>query len=288
VLLIDADEELICTDKEFYKNLKKGTSYYLEKTWGELKLNILNLIDISQTKWQWQGVVHEYLHCAASSPPIQTLSDPKIFAHLSEGARSQTANPIQKFLNDAALLETELAKNPADHRNRFYLAQSYRDAGQLELAYQHYLIRATMPEGWMEETFFAQYQVGTLAILLNKPHSMILEALLKAYEIRPTRAESLYELACYCRKKSLFAQAYLFAKTGSQIPYPTDLLFLVKEIYQWRIWDELAVAAYWIGKYEESKLACEKILSQQHRLAISTADLARVKINLEYTLAKLT
>jgi hypothetical protein len=285
LLIIDADEEIICTDKNFYKNLTKGTSYYLEKTWGELKLHNLSLIDISQTTWQWQGVVHEYLECVAYPTPLQTLANPRIFAHVSEGARSQTLNPVQKFLDDALLLENALAKNPTDPRNRFYLAQSYRDAGQLELAYQQYFLRAAMSDGWIEETFFAQYQVGVLAILLNKPHSMILEALLKAYEIRPTRAESLHELARYCRNKNLLAQAYIFAKIGTQIAYPAAALFVKAEIYQWQLWDELAVAAYWLGKYQESKQACEEILNLSHSI-IPSADLARVQANLDFSLAK--
>lgn len=286
LLLMDADEELICADQQFYKNLKKGTSYYLEKTHGNLKYNALNLIDISQTEWQWQGVVHEFL--VSDSLLTQALSDPKIVSYIGEGARSRHASAIHKFFNDAALLEAELAHNPGDARSRFYLAQSYRDAGQLELAYQHYLIRAAMPQAWIEETFFAQYQVGVLAILLNKPHGIILEALLKAYEIRPIRAEPLHELAAYCRKKNLYAQAYLFAKIASQIPYPTDSLFLIKEIYQWRIWDELAIAAYWLEKYEESKQACEKIIHQQHDLTIPVSDLERIKTNLDFALAKLS
>lgn len=286
LLLIDADEELICTDKNFYKKLQKGTSYYLEKTHGNLKYSVLNLIDISQTTWQWQSVVHEYLHCIQGASPIQSLSEPRILSHIGEGARSQNGNAQQKFANDAALLETELAINPNHPRHRYYLAQSYRDGGQLELAYQNYLIRATMTEGWIEEKFFAQYQVGALAILLNKPHGMILDAFLKAYELRPSRAEPLHDLAKYCRLKNLFAQAYLFANMGVQLPYPADLLTLTKEIYQWRLWDELAVSAYWLGKYAESKQACEKIL-QQVDLNLSTADLARVTANLDFSLAKL-
>ena len=46
---------------------------------------------------------------------------------------------------------------------------------------------------------------------------------------------------------------YLFAKAGAEIAYPTDVLFVEKDICEWRIFDELAIAAYWTGHYVESK-----------------------------------
>ena len=109
-------------------------------------------------------------------------------------------------------------------------------------------------EGWPEENFVAQYRAGKVALLLNKPYTEILTCFLTAYEMRPERVtEPLYQLAVYCRHKAWHHQAYLFAKAGAEIAYPTDVLFVEKDICEWRIFDELAIAAYWTGHYVESK-----------------------------------
>lgn len=200
-----------------------------------------------------------------------------------EGARSRGITAEEKFLKDAQLLEAELKKHPDDCRSRFYLAQSYHDAGRFKDAYENYLIRAEMP-GWDEENFVAQYRAGKLAVRLDKPFGDILALLLKAFEMRPDRgAEPLHELAVYCRNKGCFWQAYMFAKTGSEIPCPDDILFVEKEIYQWRIYDELAVAAYWTGHYRESREASEKIL----RLPLNLPDAERIRKNLDFARQKI-
>lgn len=283
VLLIDADEELVYSDHLFYLSLEPGVTYTLEKHYGELSYAVTNLIDISATRWQWQGVVHEYLQAVSGKGKTKHLAEVVIKVRGGEGSRSRGVSAEEKFLNDARLLEAELKKHPDDCRNRFYLAQSYNDAGHYLKAYKNYLIRARMP-GWEEENFVAQYRAGKLSIQLDKPFSEIVANLLRAFELRPSRgAEPLHELAVYCRHKRWFAQAYMFAKTGAETAYPNDTLFVEKEIYQWRIHDELAVAAYWTGRYEESRDASEKIL----QLPLPAAHADRIRKNLDYALQKL-
>ena len=282
-LFIDADEELAFSDPLFYQKLQPGVSYGLEKHHNQLRYQLMNLVDISQTRWRWQGVVHEYLEFIEGSKIRAVLPDAWIIYHAGEGVRSRGISEQQKYMNDANLLEAELQKHPDDCRSCFYLAQSYRDAGYLEKAYETYLHRATMA-GWPEENFVAQCCAGKLAVQLNKPYTEILEVLLKAYEMRPSRgAEPLHLLAEYCRNKNLFAQAYMFAKTGSQIPYPADMLFVPQDIYSWRIFDELAVAAYWVGHYQECRVVCENLL--QLNLPVKEAE--RIQKNLDYATQKL-
>jgi len=284
LLIIDADEELIIKTPNFHQHIQPGTHYCLEKHYGNLRYSLTNLIDIQNTKWQWQGVVHEYLENVSGNNTKQYIKDAWIICHPGEGARSRNITDQQKFLNDVQLLETELKNNPNDPRSQFYLAQSYRDAGEYDKAYTNYLLRANM-EGWVEETFVAQYYAGKIAIWLNKPYSEILECLLKAYEMRPERgAEPLYQLAAYCRNKDWHTQAYMFASLGSKIHYPNDSLFVEYDIYEWKIYDELSIAAYWTSRYQESKSACIEILSQS--LPIDT--LTRVNDNLHFATQKLS
>jgi hypothetical protein len=246
-----------------------------------MRMVFFNTIKNAVIKWI---IHHEYLSYIDGSTARDVMPEAWIIYHEGEGVRSRGVTARQKYLSDARLLETELTQHPTDTRSRFYLAQSYCDAGQLKEAYKNYLLRASM-QGWPEENFVAQYRAGKIALLLNKPYSEIADLFLKAYEIRPTRgAEPLYQLAVYCRSKNWYTQGYMFAKTGSLISYPTDLLFVEKDIYEWRMLDELAIGAYWTGHYQDSKVLCEKLLA----MALSIEDAERIEKNLQFAIQKLS
>ncbi len=93
-------------------------------------------------------------------------------------------------------------------------------------------------------------------------HREILEEHLKAYSLRPSRAEALWQLASYCREQKRYAEGYLFAKSGQDIPLPADILLLRRDVYEWRLLDEFAVCAYWIGQYRESADASRRLLEE--------------------------
>src|SRR5262249_44136568 len=155
----------------------------------------------------------------------------------------------EKYLRDARLLEQKLEQKPNDARSQFYLGQSYRDAGLLQEALAAYKKRAGMDHGWDEERFMAQLEAGRVAMRLDQPEAGGVGELLAAYDLRPTRAEPLYELAHYYRGKKGYAMATLFAKAGLHTPRPDDRLFVVDSVYSWRLFDELAVASYWVRDY---------------------------------------
>lgn len=288
LLLIDADEELAGVDAGFHHHLQPGVTYCLKKHHADIRYSLPNLIDISQNSWRWRGVVHEYLEHRAGPDQRRHLETPWIIYHAGEGVRSRGLSDEQKFLRDAALLEDELKTNPEDAPSQFYLAQSYRDAGHTEQAYRHYLKRANMP-GWAEETFFAQLQAAQLAAQLNYPYALVVEAYHKAFELRPARAESLHGLAAYCRQQQHYHLAYLFAETGLRIPMPDDILFVNPDVYRWKLLDELAVAAYWTGRFDQSKTANEALL-QKHQageIQLTEADHKRIHGNLQFALGQL-
>lgn len=288
VLFIDADEEFAVGDPAFFQKLKAGLSYRLEKHHRELRYSLPNLVDVSQTHWEWRGVVHEYLQHISGPDETHLLTEAWIIYHEGEGARSQGVSEKEKFLRDAALLEKECKKNPNDTRSQFYLAQSYHHAGQDEKAYQHYLLRAQM-QGWVEEDFIALLRAGQLAIQLNKSYQEILDTLLRAHQLRPTRAEALHELAVYHRQLGRYAEAYGYAKQASLIPLPNDRLFVQADVYAWKVYDEFAVAAYWIGDYQASKESSELILKKHNekKINLDQETLARLNENLNYAVQKL-
>lgn len=113
----------------------------------------------------------------------------------------------------------------------FYLAQSYRDIGNLAQAIEWYEQRATLG-GWDEEVWYALFQVARLRQRLGYAWPLVLEAYLEAYQFRPTRVEPLYHLARICRERGQHTLAFLFARQAKDIPYPDDILFVEKPVYE--------------------------------------------------------
>jgi hypothetical protein len=107
--------------------------------------------------------------------------------------------------------------------------------------------------------------------------------------MRPTRAEPVYELAHYFRGRKAYGKAFLFATAGVQIPRPKDSLFVAQDVYDWRLLDELAVAAYWVGDYTACRAACQLILERHEQgVDLSEEDLRRVRENLAHAQTRLS
>ena len=261
LLFLDADEELVCPEPEVFTRLEPGLSYLVERHHGMGRYALPALIDVRHNRWKWRAPVHEYLECLTGEGKQRLLTRVWILYHAGESGRSRGLTQREKYLRDAALLEEALRDNPADARNRFYLAQSYRDAGELERAYEHYDLRASMA-GWDQETHVAQREKGRLAILLGKDYQVVLTELLKAYALRPTRAEPLWLLASYCRALSLFVEGYRIALLGVRLPPTQDILFVDKAVQDWRIYEEFAYCALAVGRHGEAAEALRRLLQQ--------------------------
>ncbi len=89
--------------------------------------------------WKWHGSVHEYIH----SPQVRTRAKLEGITNyvMTEGARSRDP---EKYHKDAAMLEQSFKEDPTNGRTVFYLAQSYRDAGDTDKAIVWYTKRAAM------------------------------------------------------------------------------------------------------------------------------------------------
>lgn len=287
LLFIDADEELGVADPTFYEKLEPGVSYNLEKHHSGVRYAVPHLINVRSARFRWEGPVHNYLVTVEGSKERVLRKDVWIVYHAGEGAKSHGMTQEQKYLRDAKLLEGHLREQPGNPRSQFYLAQSYKDAGHLEKAYEEYAKRAAL-EGWAEERFMAQLELGRLAARLEKPESIVLEQFLAAYEQRPTRAEPVYELARYFRMKKAYGKAFLFAKAGAPIQRPDDSLFVAQSVYDWQLFDELAVSAFWVREYDVCQAACQHILQRiAEGLGVPPADADRIRENLRFAKAKL-
>jgi tetratricopeptide (TPR) repeat protein len=216
----------------------------------------------------YEGVLHEGL--MSKSKKSAARLNGVVYRRLGGGARSEDKD---KYRKDAAILEEALRCEPTNTRYAFYLAQSWRDAGEFEKAMMAYEHRAKMG-GWAEEVYVSLLEVGNMCVHLGRD---CMDAYLKAFEFRPTRAESLCNLAAWLREQGRSTAAYPFARVASEIKRPDDLLFVDNSVYAWRALDEYAIASFWMGRYEEG-LEANKLLI----LVVPASERGRVQRNLDF------
>ena len=240
LLLSDADMELVVEDPAWIKKLNGGPAYDVKQVAGSLVYWNRRLLSRS-AGGRYECPTHEYLDV----PTAGTLNG-IWFRDYADGA----CRP-GKLERDVILLEEALRTETRPgliERIHFYLAQSYLDLGNWAKAAEHYKIRTGLG-GFGEERWYAQMQYAKcLGQLGDEPG--FLREMLRAYQMRPHRAEVLYELAKNFRERGENYSSLLFSDAGMQLPYPaTDTLFLNKWVYSDGLKEEFSICAY----YDERK-----------------------------------
>lgn len=254
VLFIDADD-VLSYEPDFKKPKLDRDAYHLKIKYHDLIYDRTQLVK-NTGDWRWEGAVHEVL-VGPNKTGIERLEGVTM---VIVGGGDRSADP-KKFLKDAEILENELKKNPDHARTVFYLAQSYRDAGNLEKAIEVYEKRVSL-NGWDQEVFWSLYQIALLKEALMRPDEEIEKAYFKAYQFRPSRAEPLYRLSTFYRIRDNHLFAYLLSKFGRELILSKDALFVESWIYEYGLLFENSISAYWVGKYEESYVECVELLQK--------------------------
>lgn len=246
ILLMDADMELV-VDAPLPR--LTGEAYALKQAnGGQSYYNARLLKHNSPAKYH--GVTHEYLDV-----PVETLpGDVWWFKDHATGS-----NRADKYDRDVRLLEGYLKDHPGDARTLFYLAQTFRDAGQHEKAIELYQQRIAAG-GWEEEVWFSQLCISRSYRALGDEDKFISNAL-KAYDLRPIRAEPLHDLANFYRLKDHAQQTgWLFADAGSKIARPNDMLFVEDAVYNWGFRNEKSILGCYSDKTKAIGAAeCDKL-----------------------------
>lgn len=231
IMFVDADMQLIVEDLN-WKDQLTGPCYDLMQRANTLVYANKRLLR-ADVPGQYKGVTHEYLDVGPSVPAVG--------AHFKDYADG--TNRKDKYERDINLLLGGLEKEPDNARYWFYLAQSYRDAGQYTQAAQAYKMRVEYG-GWEEEAWNAQLNYAHCLKSLNDEAGFIRNTLL-AYNMRPSRAESLYDLAKHYREKGETNTALMLIKEGAQIPYSKDLLFISDSVYKYGFREEFSIAGFY-------------------------------------------
>lgn len=255
LLFIDADETFQYDPGFRFPQLDRD-AYFFTTSFGGMHYGRMLLVRSSKD-WQWRGVLHEALYMDEPYEPGRL--DGIINYVRSDGARSKDP---QKYHKDAAVLEAALKEDPINTRYQFYLAQSYKCAGELEKALLNYRKRVDMG-GWEQELFWSKYEVALLLDEMKATPEEVIKAYYEAFVARPSRIEPLYYLANYHRRQGNFAAAYTISTLAAKIPLSQDLLFVQKWMTDYGVPLEQSVAAYWLGKYDECLQGSLKILAQK-------------------------
>ena len=253
VLFMDADDCFV-PQADFVWPALEADQYFIDLRLGSLQYARTMLVS-TQLAWRWTGVLHEYPEATPPASTTERLTGAHILA-ATEGSRSADPNKYQK---DAAVLRDALVREPGNTRYAFYLAQSLRDAGDKQAAVKAYRHRVAMG-GWVEEQWRAALEAARLEEQMGQPLAAVQQSYLAAFELRVQRAEALVDLARLMRTHQRYALAYLYASQACKLPMPDDKLFVEAPAYQWMRWDELSIAAYYVGEYAESLHLCDQLL----------------------------
>jgi len=199
--------------------------------------------------WEYRGVLHEVPHCRSrpEGPRLAALSDESYMVTRCEGVRSRDP---EKYLKDAAVLEVEHLRKPTNMRTIYYLAQSWRDAGQLTKAAHYYRLYVDSSGGWPQERYMAYVNL----IELVEGHAEKLALAWRALEVAPTRLEVQYAVIKSRRLAGLPVthQIYALAAATTNRKVGAGIIYVNQAVYDWGFDDEFAVVAFATGHYREA------------------------------------
>ncbi len=249
LLLVDADMELQVKDAACFDMLGgNAPAYDMYQFGGTLYYLNRRLVKVNDFT-EYRGVTHEYLDAATGGCiPINAA----FFIDHADGA-----NRPDKFKRDIQLLRAGLKKEPNNARYFFYLAQSYRDARQFEKAILWYR-RRIAASGWDEETWYSQYSLAHCMKELKDEAGFIREMLI-AYNMRPSRVESLYDLAHHYRNKGENALATLFTHEGMTMRRTGDALFVNDYAYAVGCQEEFSIAGFYGPRRDEAFAVTDRL-----------------------------
>ncbi|BBZ40923.1 glycosyltransferase family 4 protein [Mycobacterium conspicuum] len=179
-------------------------------------------------------------------------------------------------------LLAKVKRNPEDARSVFFLAETYFRMDDLDNARKWYARRVEMG-GCDEEAYWAMYRLAQSTQQLGTPWPECEDAYLRAWHIRPSRAEPLFAVAAAYHAMQRYRVGYLIAQRAAQIPFPEEDLFVpgeVAHVYAWRAADEHAVCASQIGKHTEAFTLCRDLLTHSE---LPDPDRQRIATNRDFS-----
>jgi glycosyltransferase involved in cell wall biosynthesis len=173
--------------------------------------------------------------------------------------------------------QTSDKKNPSNHhpttsdpiiQNQITLLQA--ELHDLESKFKYHFTEAikaytirSKHHDFPEEVYYSLYMLGHCHYHLGSDAHIYTGYFLEAYSYRPQRLEALFQLIKYYRLQQKYTIAYDLGHRGADQPYPkTDCLFIDTRIHRYLFKHEVAVAAYYLGEYDECLRLINIILNE--------------------------
>lgn len=273
LLLVDADMELVVTAPKWRNEIRDGAAYEMVQRAGTVVYTNARLVS-RLARGLYRGVTHEYLDVS----PAGCIQG----AHFVDHADG--ANRSGKALRDAALLRKGLETEPQNGRYWYYLGQSLKDAGQSAEAIPAF-VNAVRHSTWDEEKWNAQLNLAHCYDDIGDEPRFIRE-MFTAYEMRPSRAETLYDLAKHFRVKGQNHSSLIFSEMGLTKPPSNDRLFVNSYPYRVGFKEEFAIC----GFYDESRRERARVFNDELSLSNAGEGITRLgaRQNMFFYLEKLT
>jgi glycosyltransferase involved in cell wall biosynthesis len=271
VLHLDADD-ILAGDFSFTNEDRGWDNYLMTMHRGASTWKATVIYD-NRMEWRFCGVAHTIIKCLQKPEGYRSGDLSRRGWVIADGVGSRAFDP-KKFLWDAERLTGQfwdtLLEDPdgLNSRSVFYTAQSYMDYGQedsLSRAIQWNRLYLKLKDTWIEERFEAQMRVAMCMMRLEgyTPEQIIWE-MGQAIQIFPDRAEPHFRLGRYLNQIGRHEEAHQHLTRAKEINLEVVkqkyILFIDDTNYGDWINDELSVACYWTGRYEQGIQLIEQIL----------------------------
>ena len=170
-------------------------------------------------------------------------------------------DPHARFID---LLTAEIERDPGAVQSVSMLAEVYFHAGDYTNARKWFARRLEMGSSEStEEIYWAMLQLAHSMEMLGEPWIEVHDAYLRAWEMRPTRAEPLYALARRYANEKRHHVGYIYAVRAAEIrPPEDDMMVPHPDIYTWRAAEVKAICARNIGKHVEAFTEYRRLLAR--------------------------
>jgi glycosyltransferase involved in cell wall biosynthesis len=292
----DCDETLII-DPKFNKDQFVNDLYMINTFIGQMKYTRNTFFKVSKP-FRWYGPIHEFIVCDEQNITSGLAENIHVDVKMT-GASWQGDIPT-KYKNHAFVLEKYIDANRQDPRWIFYTAQSYHDSAsipdnreeneeRLRRALKYYKERVNRTDGYAEEIYYSQFRIGTIMRSLEEPWNLTHQELLKAYNMDPSRGESIKIIIDYYLQMNEWNMAYLYSKFAKvnfhgKNPYPNRLLFVDEALYIWKFAEAHAATCFYTGRMDEAKATYQEIvnISKTQPQYFTPEDFAKLQQNAQF------
>jgi glycosyltransferase involved in cell wall biosynthesis len=245
----------------------------------------------------WYGPVHEILKTDGSRNVVNTFDFGKMF--IKSDGNSWKSDLSEKYENHAEILLKYQDDNDwKDPRWTFYLAQSYKDAGQIRLsknvkdekglilirkAIHYFTERTKQTNGFYQEIYYSQLMLARLYYHISSNESVLMH-LLKCEELNiDRRIEHLFNIGSFFQTSNMHKNALMYIEKALQYLKQgrTSDLFIESEIYNFNIYDMYGISLYFTGQFEKSLEYFKYALKQAKNGNTRDIEIERIENNVK-------